>query len=108
MTDKLDLLCLRCGKCCLADVTAYITDQDVNRWRCEDRQDILLVLDHNRMIWAGDHMISAKNGHYARGCPFLVVDDDHWLCSIYDTRPRTCRAYRPGSSEICPQWVPTK
>lgn len=102
----MEIPCLRCGKCCLANFTAYTTDEDLIRWRREDRREILQVIAHSHLIWVGDHMISAEDGHYAQGCPFLLADGSRWLCSIYDTRPQVCRAYRPGSSEICPQCKP--
>lgn len=97
--------CNRCGKCCLTNFIAYATEEDVSRWRRENRQDILRVIEHDHLIWVGDHMISADDGHYAMGCPFLYPNRDHWLCSIYETRPGVCRAYEPGSSELCAQWT---
>jgi Fe-S-cluster containining protein len=96
--------CRRCGTCCLANYIAFVTDEDLSRWHAEDRQDILHVLEHGLVIWAGDRLISTKNGHYEGGCPFLEVDGDQWRCSIYETRPQVCRNYQPASSEICPQW----
>lgn len=100
--------CQRCGKCCLADFCAYVTAEDMERWRNEGRQDILAMIEHEQAVWMGDHLISAEDGRYLRGCPFLVWEDDRCFCAIYMTRPRTCRDYQPGSSEICPQFKPVQ
>ena len=81
-----------------------MTEEDLARWQRENHQDILNVIEHGHVMWAGDRMISTATGHYADGCPFLIAKEGKWLCSIYDTRPRVCRNYEPGSSEICPQW----
>ena len=75
------------------------------RWRRAGRRDILGVIDREHAVWMGDHLVSAEDGHYLRGCPFLVWEGDHSRCAIYDTRPRVCRDYQPGSSEICPQFA---
>jgi len=98
--------CRRCGTCCLANFIAFVTDEDLSRWRQEGRQDILQVIEHDHMMWVGDRIISIEDGHYAQGCPFLVIEEGLWRCTIYETRPRVCRDYQPGSSAICPQWVP--
>jgi Fe-S-cluster containining protein len=98
------LSCLRCGKCCFVDLTAYAEKEDFDRWRAENRQDILDMIERRHLIWAGDRMISSETGDYPRECPFLYNSEDSWLCSIYETRPLVCREYHPGSSELCPQW----
>jgi Fe-S-cluster containining protein len=103
--ESLSASCKRCGKCCLSNVVAYITEEDLSRWHREGRQDILTVIEHGHVIWVGDHMISADDGHYAHGCPFLLAENNRWLCSIYETRPLVCRAYQPGSSALCSQWA---
>ncbi len=99
-----NISCRFCGTCCLANFIAYVTDEDLSRWKHENRQDILKVIGHGHVIWMGDHMISATDGHYAHDCPFLQAESGRWLCSIYETRPLVCRTYEPASSEICPQW----
>ena len=96
--------CLRCGKCCLANVLSFVTDRDLDRWKREGRKDILHIVEHYHPIWAGDHLISSEDGHYLHGCPFLAWEGDHCRCTIYETRPEVCERYRPGSSQICPQW----
>jgi len=96
--------CKRCGKCCLANFIAYVTNEDLNRWQREGRDDILHVLEQQNGIWAGDHLISVNNGHSLHGCPFLKGETGYYTCTIYETRPRVCREYVPGSSELCPQY----
>ena len=102
MTEKMSCLC--CGKCCFVDLTAYAEQEDYDRWRKENRQDILEMIGQRHLVWAGDRMISSETGNYPRECPFLYSSGDLWLCSIYETRPAVCRNYQPGSSELCPQW----
>jgi len=104
MCVQSSLICKRCGVCCLADAHAYITDEDRKRWIKEGRQDILATLEREHAIWAGDHLISSVDGRYLHGCIFLALDGGHYKCTIYETRPKTCRDYQPGSSDICPQF----
>jgi Fe-S-cluster containining protein len=98
--------CHCCGKCCLADFIAYVREEDILRWKREGRTDILSVIENEHAMWAGDHLISADNGRYLHGCPFLMWVKDHSACSIYETRPSVCRNFTPASSEICPLWKP--
>ncbi len=102
------LTCLRCGKCCFVDLTAYAEPNDFERWHTENRQDILEIIEQRHLIWAGDRMISSETGDSPRECPFLCSSGHDWLCSIYETRPLVCRSYEPGCSELCPQWVVKK
>jgi Fe-S-cluster containining protein len=96
--------CTKCGKCCLADMNAYVTPDDLQRWKRENRHDILHIMENEHAIWAGDHFISSIDGRYLHGCPFLKWEGGLYACSIYETRPQMCRDYQPGSSELCPQW----
>lgn len=96
--------CARCGKCCLADMIAYVTSDDLNRWIREDRKDILHIIENEQAVWLGDHFVSSSTGRPIYGCPFLEIPDGVFSCSIHETRPGVCRKYEPGSSEICPLW----
>ena len=96
--------CLRCGKCCFVDLTAYAEQEDFERWRAENRQDILNIINNRHLTWAGDRMVSTESGDTPRECYFLYSKGNEWLCSIYETRPALCRKYQPGSSELCPKW----
>ena len=96
--------CRRCGKCCLTDFIAYVTQEDIERWIRERREDVLDIIQREHAVWAGNHLVSSENGHCLLGCPFLSWEGDLHTCSIYETRPLICKHYEPGSSEICPQW----
>ena len=105
MSDHMPLMiCKRCGICCLADANAYITWDDRKRWINEGREDILHLLEHEHALWAGDHFVSSEDGRYLHSCIFLSYEGNQYVCTIYETRPKRCREYLPGSSEICPQF----
>ena len=104
MTRRENPQCTRCGKCCLADLTAYVTPADLERWAREGRKDILHIMENEHAVWLGDHFVSSTTGRPIYGCPFLEVTGEITSCSIHDTRPEVCRNYQPGSSEICPLW----
>jgi len=96
--------CKQCGTCCLANVNCYVTDEDLERWKQQGRNDILHTIEHEHALWVGDHLVSSLDGRYIHGCSFLTWVGSHYACSIYDTRPSICRKYQPGSSEICTQY----
>jgi Fe-S-cluster containining protein len=102
MIDNKTQPCTRCGRCCLANISALVSEDDMDRWKEEKREDILHIIERQNATWAGDHLISASDGHYIHGCPFLEWIESHYSCSIYTTRPLTCRNYEPGSSNLCP------
>lgn len=104
MESTVQIICKQCGTCCLANVNCYVTDEDLERWKREGRDDILHIIEHEHAMWVGDHLVSSLDGHYLHGCSFLMWDGSHYACSIYETRPSVCRKYQPGSSEICPQF----
>ncbi len=104
MNRELVTNCRRCGRCCLADFNAYIKSEDIDRWKEEQRNDILAVLEQEHGVWMGDHLVSSVTGRNLGGCPFFAFDGRTYSCSIYETRPATCRRYEPGSSEICPEF----
>ena len=93
--------CRRCGKCCMTDFTAYVTAEDLARWRREGREDILGMVEQEHTVWAGDRLVSSESGEDVRGCPFLTWEGDHSTCTIYETRPGVCRRFRPASSALC-------
>jgi Fe-S-cluster containining protein len=97
--------CARCGTCCRVSVSAYVEEEDLRRWQREERGDILATLARERAVWAGNHLVSALDGHQVGVCPFLALEGATQACAIYPTRPRVCREYVPGSSAICPQYL---
>lgn len=97
-------VCKRCGACCFVDLIAYAVEEDFERWRKEGRDDILHIIENESSVWAGDHLVSSKDGHTIERCPFLVLNDDGlYACTIYETRPAVCRNFEPGKSAMCPQ-----
>jgi len=104
MDHPTGLTCMRCGKCCLTDLIAYVTEEDRKRWTREGRTDILHILDKEHGMWAGDRLVSQDDGHLLQGCPFFTWDGTLGTCTIHETRPGVCRDYVPGSSEFCPHY----
>ena len=98
------LECLRCGRCCLVNFAAYVTEEDIRRWEEEGRRDILHILEREKGSWQGDRLISADSGQALGGCPFFDFDGERFRCAIHETRPATCRNYEPGSSALCPRF----
>jgi len=96
--------CIRCGRCCLADLIAYVSEDDRKRWNDEGRLDILKIVENEKGVWAGDRLVSAETGKSLHGCPFYCFDGNNFGCSIYETRPGICRNYQPAASEICSQF----
>jgi Fe-S-cluster containining protein len=80
---------------------AYATETDIERWKREERRDILDRVQGGALIWAGDTIISAR-GKTISSCVFLNRDGKSFYCDIYETRPQVCRDFKAGSSELCP------
>lgn len=97
--------CRQCGKCCKVDFFAFVKPEDLARWRDEGRFDILKMISTEKPFWAGDRLISASDGRPLRECPFLAWSGEKYCCTIYETRPRICREFQPGSARICPEMV---
>lgn len=77
--------CTQCGRCCIDPdfmERLGISDEDMDRWRREKRGDILA-------------QVSNERGWQAPGrCVFLHgAGGGAQSCSIYHTRPATCREY---------------
>jgi Fe-S-cluster containining protein len=76
----------------------------MERWRSEDRQEILCAMEHSKSIWAGDIVVSSEDGNTFVTCPFLRWEGIYYACTIYEDRPKVCSEYKPGSSELCLQF----
>jgi Fe-S-cluster containining protein len=96
----MSLECAQCGLCCQADMIAYATNADIDRWRRENRIDILEIIDGMKQMWAGDSIVT-RDGKRLRACSFLRWDDDKSYCAIYETRPAVCKNFMPSSSSLC-------
>jgi Fe-S-cluster containining protein len=97
--------CTQCGKCCtnanfMGNLSA--TAEDVERWEDAGRHDILewvsIFTDGDERILSGDLWISPRTGEEVGRCPFVrkVRGQERYECTIYDTRPETCRKYPRG------------
>ncbi|MGZ3594226.1 MAG: YkgJ family cysteine cluster protein [Syntrophales bacterium] len=95
--------CKRCGKCCLS---AFVpaTHEDMERWKREDKKEILHAMEHSKTLWSGDVVVSSEDGRRLFSCPFLRHEGKYYSCTIYKDRPGTCRNFKPGSSELCSQF----
>ncbi|OPY90987.1 MAG: Flagellin N-methylase [Syntrophaceae bacterium PtaU1.Bin231] len=102
MSDRSPIPCLRCGTCCMADMIADADAEDLARWKREGRDDILRAC--RDALWVGDHVLSVTTGMSIHDCPFLDFRAGTFACTIYETRPRVCHDFEPGSSAICPQF----
>lgn len=86
----------------MADMIADAGADDLARWKREGRDDILRAC--RDALWVGDHVLSVTTGMSIHDCPFLDFREGKFACTIYETRPRVCRDFEPGSSAICPQF----
>jgi len=99
--------CTNCGKCCTNEsymLTLSATQEDVERWQAEGREDILRfvsVLGPFGYLLPGpayaDLWIDERTGNERSRCPFVrkVRGQPRYLCTIYETRPQVCRDYQP-------------
>lgn len=93
--------CIQCGNCCRNLGDAFSTSVDmaeINRWRSEDRWDILSwvdIFDFDGEEAFGDIWISPNTGDAVSRCPWLrkLPRQDKYKCRIHDTKPAHCRNY---------------
>jgi Fe-S-cluster containining protein len=76
----------------------------MERWKREDKKEILHAMEHSKALWSGDVVVSSEDGSILFSCPFLRHEGKYYSCTIYEDRPRTCRNFTPGSSELCSQF----
>lgn len=83
--------CLGCGACCFSKLADYVRVTGEDYARIGDRVDELTHFVGNRcyMNMLEDH------------CAALVIDapSRQFVCSIYESRPSTCRDLARGSPE---------
>jgi len=106
-SDAATVTCKRCAKCCLS-IFAHASGEDMERWRLEGKEEILLTLKRARAVWAGDIIVSQEDGEMLSKCPFLRDEGEFYSCAIYEDRPKVCRNFQPGSSDLCPQFKGTR
>ncbi|MEI9950297.1 MAG: YkgJ family cysteine cluster protein [Pseudomonadota bacterium] len=75
--------CLGCGACCFSKLANYVRVDGADHSRIGVQVDELTHFDGNRCY------MNMSEGH----CAALVIDlaMRRFVCSIYETRPSTCR-----------------
>ncbi len=81
--------CLACGTCCFSNLDSYVRVVGVDHARLGVAADELTLFVGNRCY------MKMYDGH----CAALVIDaaSARFVCSVYDTRPGTCRDLERGS-----------
>ncbi len=94
-TEMEKFRCKQCGHCCLNLSDAYrnsVLDEDVNRWKLEDRCDILKFVDQSSFF--NDIWIDQETGEELGKCPWLKrLANNKYICRIHHTKPAHCRNY---------------
>ncbi len=75
--------CLECGVCCFSELPTYVRVSGDDHERLGERAESLVHFVENKAY------MRMKDGH----CAALVVDvaTAQFVCSVYETRPETCR-----------------
>jgi Fe-S-cluster containining protein len=91
--------CLTCGACCFSRLATYVRVTGDDHARLGDHADELVWFDGNRAY------LRMTNGH----CSALRIETGSGLfvCSVYESRPQTCRDLARGSS-ACRGEIETK
>ncbi len=102
--------CEMCGQCCkltkwAVNLTTRLVWEDVERWICEKRDDILCyVLGFEGL---GADLVNMQSQMFLSKCPFLVrVENGKYVCAIHETKPFVCKvapfySYTRISCENC-------
>jgi len=91
--------CLACGACCFSTLETYVSVTGNDYARLGDRAEELIWFEGNRAY------MRMVDGH----CGALRVDrgSGHFVCTVYETRPQTCRDLA-RSSRACLGEIATK
>jgi len=100
-TEMEKFQCTQCAHCCqdLSDAYSTTVDiEDINRWKEEDRWDILQwisMFEFDGQEAFGDLWINPNTGEEANRCPWLrkLPLKDTYKCRIHETKPAHCRNY---------------
>ena len=95
-TEMENFKCKQCGHCCINLSDAYcnsVLDQDINRWKLENRYDILKFVDQSSFF--NDIWINQETGEELSRCPWLkrLPNNERYICRIHNTKPTHCRNY---------------
>lgn len=77
-------LCSSCAECCIG-TDIRLTSEDIERWKKENRLDILLSI--GSLMGESRQLIKKKNSN---DCIFLQEDNS---CKIHDTKPEICKRF---------------
>jgi Fe-S-cluster containining protein len=83
--------CLACGACCFSTLSRYVPVTGDDYARLGDAATTLVTWDENRAY------MRIADGR----CAALRVDveERRFVCTIYETRPETCRTLERGSPQ---------
>jgi Fe-S-cluster containining protein len=89
-TEKHETRCLCCGDCCEAfGGHLHASEHDLQRWRGEDREDLLSRVNRLGWIW-----VDPQTKELLGRCPHIEKKVNNTSeCAIYATRPDICRDY---------------
>ena len=87
--------CRECAACCRAahDGRILVLEHDLVRWRREARSAALAALVPGHF---GERALAATAGG---ACVHLGTAESPHDCSLYETRPESCRLLEAGSAE---------
>ena len=81
--------CLRCGACCFGDGERYVPVTGDDHARLGDAAEVFTVFIGNRCF------MRMEAGHCAA---LELTADGRFVCSVYPTRPETCRELARGGA----------
>lgn len=81
--------CQACAACCFSTLTEYVRVTGDDHARLGDRAESLVTFSGTRAF------MRMEDGH----CAALVRAESEWSCSVYETRPATCRDLERGSPQ---------
>ncbi|MHA2061183.1 MAG: YkgJ family cysteine cluster protein [Candidatus Sifarchaeia archaeon] len=95
MVILMNLSCEQCGNCCLewGGYLVLISEQDIDRWRNENRHDILRYIEFLEKD-AAFGWVKPQNKTRLSRCPFLYKKEkSNYFCLIHNTKPKRCKDY---------------
>jgi len=88
--------CMRCGRCCkrtkwVTNIDTRLVWEDVERWRKEDRIDILKYVQVFEDL--GGDLFDKETYRKFSKCPFLKKEGKAYTCTIHQTKPWACKVF---------------
>lgn len=96
-----DFESIQCGVCSLNQSnmpSIYVDEEDVQRWKKAEREDILAWVDSIK-VRGGEYVhtiwVDPATKIDVEQCPWMkrLPDKNRWICQIYDLKPSRCREY---------------